>query len=89
VVRDNNMGVDVLSKLGPDRANVPPQVFVHELRHPSIKAPDQSTIAPDSCEPDLWQNQPELYWLKYVSPVLRAPTCFKRYNPLACQVTSR
>jgi hypothetical protein len=37
----------------------------------------------------LWQNQPELYRLKYVSPLLRAPTCFKRYNPLACRVTSR
>jgi hypothetical protein len=39
--------------------------------------------------PLLWQNQPELYRLKYVSPFLRAPTCFKRYNPLACRVTSR
>jgi hypothetical protein len=36
----------------------------------------------------LWQNQPELYRLKNVSPFLRAPTCFKRYNPLACRVTS-
>jgi hypothetical protein len=37
----------------------------------------------------MWQNQPELYRLKYVSPFLRAPTCFKWYNPLACRVTSR
>jgi hypothetical protein len=37
----------------------------------------------------LWQNQPELYRLKYASPLQRAPTCFKRYNPLACRVTSR
>jgi ribonuclease HI len=37
VVHDNNVGVDVLSKLGYDRANVPPGVFVHELHHPSIK----------------------------------------------------
>jgi ribonuclease HI len=44
VVRDNNVGADVLSKLGSDRANVPLGVFVHELRHPFIKAPDQSTI---------------------------------------------
>jgi hypothetical protein len=27
----------VLSKLGSDRANVPPGVFVHEMLHPSIK----------------------------------------------------
>jgi hypothetical protein len=37
----------------------------------------------------LWQNQPKLYRLKYASPFLRAPTCLKRYNPLACRVTSR
>jgi hypothetical protein len=37
----------------------------------------------------LWQNQPELYRLKYASPLPRAPTCFKRYNLLACRVTSR
>jgi hypothetical protein len=37
----------------------------------------------------LWQNQPELYRLKYASPLQRAPTCFKRYNPLACRVASR
>jgi hypothetical protein len=37
----------------------------------------------------LWQNQPELYRLKYASPLQRAPTYFKRYNPLACRVTSR
>jgi ribonuclease HI len=45
VVRDNNVGADVLSKLGSDRANIPSGVFVHELHHPSIKIPDQSTIA--------------------------------------------
>jgi hypothetical protein len=37
----------------------------------------------------MWQNQSKLHQLKYVSPLLRAPTCFKRYNPLACRVTSR
>jgi hypothetical protein len=37
----------------------------------------------------VWQNQPKLYRLKYASPFLRAPTCFKRYNPLASRVTSR
>jgi hypothetical protein len=52
VVRDNNVGTDVLSKLGSDRANVPPGVFIHELHHPSIKALDQITIIPISSEPD-------------------------------------
>jgi hypothetical protein len=45
VVRDNNVGADVLSKLGSDRANVPPGYFIHELHHPSIRAPDSSSIA--------------------------------------------
>jgi ribonuclease HI len=36
VIRDNNVGMDVLSKLG---------VFVHELHHPSIRTPDSSSIA--------------------------------------------
>jgi hypothetical protein len=44
VIRDNNVGVDVLSKLGSDRANIPPGVFIHELHHSSIKAPDSSSI---------------------------------------------
>jgi ribonuclease HI len=35
VIRENNMDADVLSKLDSDRANVPPEVFVHELHHPS------------------------------------------------------
>jgi ribonuclease HI len=45
VIRDNNVSADVLSKLGSDRANVPPRVFVHELYHPSIMTPDSSSIA--------------------------------------------
>jgi hypothetical protein len=44
VIRDNNVGADVLSKLSSDRANIPLGVFVHELHHLSIKAPDSSSI---------------------------------------------
>ena len=36
VIRDNNIAADVLSKLGSDRAEVPPGIFVHELHHQSI-----------------------------------------------------
>jgi ribonuclease HI len=36
VVRDNNVAVDVLSKLGSTRAQVPAGVFVHKLHPPSI-----------------------------------------------------
>jgi ribonuclease HI len=52
VVRGNNVGADMLSKLGSDRANIPPGVFVHELHHPSIRAPDSSSIAQGPKEPD-------------------------------------
>jgi hypothetical protein len=45
MIHNNNVGADVLSKLGSDRANIPPGVFIHELHHPSIKAPDSSSIA--------------------------------------------
>jgi hypothetical protein len=31
VIRDNNVAANVLSKLGSDRAEVPPGTFVHEL----------------------------------------------------------
>jgi hypothetical protein len=37
VIRDNNIGEDILSKLGSTRAQVPFGVFVQELHHPSIK----------------------------------------------------
>jgi ribonuclease HI len=51
VIRDNNVGIDVLSKLGSSRAEVPAEVFVQELYRPSIKNPDElstpSNPAPD------------------------------------------
>ena len=40
VDRDNNVGADVLSKLGSTRAAAP-GVFVHELHHPSVKVQSQ------------------------------------------------
>jgi hypothetical protein len=62
VIRDNNMGADVLSKLGSDRANVPPGVFVHELHHASIKIPDQSTIVQGPIEPNQDVMMIEVDW---------------------------
>jgi hypothetical protein len=52
VIHDNNMEADVLSKLGSNRASVPPGAFVHELHHPSIKAPDSISIVQGPKEPD-------------------------------------
>ena len=36
VKRDHNMVADTLSKLGSNRAQAPPYVFVQDIRHPSI-----------------------------------------------------
>jgi ribonuclease HI len=52
VIGDNNVGADLLSKLGSNQAIVPTGVFVHELHHPSTKAPHLSTIAQGPKEPD-------------------------------------
>jgi hypothetical protein len=54
--------VDVLSKLGSDQANIPSGVFIHELHHPSIKTPDQSTITQDPLEPDQEVLMIEINW---------------------------
>ena len=40
---DNNVGADVLSKLGSTRAEVPPRVFVHELHRSSVKVQSQQS----------------------------------------------
>jgi ribonuclease HI len=62
VIGDDNVGVDVLSKLGSDRANVPPGVFVHKLHHPSIRTPNQSTIAQGPIEPNRELLMLEVDW---------------------------
>jgi hypothetical protein len=48
--------------MGSDQANIPPEVFVHELHYPSIKLPDQSTIAQGSLEPDREVLMIEVNW---------------------------
>jgi hypothetical protein len=62
VVRDNNVGADVLSKLGSDRANIPPGVFIHELHHPSIRALDSSSITTGPKEIDQEVLMIEVDW---------------------------
>jgi len=46
VVCDNNVAADVLSKLGSDRAEVPPRIFIHELHHPSINISNPMEVDP-------------------------------------------
>jgi hypothetical protein len=37
VIREHNIGADILSKLGSTRAQIPAGVFIQELKQPSIK----------------------------------------------------
>ena len=54
IIHDNNVGADILSKFGCERANVAPGIFVHELHHLSVFIPGQvstdSATAPTSQE---------------------------------------
>lgn len=49
MLRDSNVATDILAKLGSNKANVPPDVFVEELSSPSIKQPGE--ITPDQPAP--------------------------------------
>jgi hypothetical protein len=52
VVCDNNVVVDILSKLGSTHAQVPVGVFVHELHSPFIPEPVPTTTDPVPPLPD-------------------------------------
>jgi hypothetical protein len=54
VIREHNVGTDILSKLGSTRAQVPARVFVQELKQPSIKSSPQITTDNDPQKPD-WE----------------------------------
>jgi ribonuclease HI len=52
VVREHNVGADILSKLGSTCAQVPVGVFVQELKQPSIKSSPQVTTDAGPQQPD-------------------------------------
>jgi hypothetical protein len=52
VLREHNVGADILSKLGSTRAQVPPGVFVQELKQPTIKPSPQVAIDVGPQQPD-------------------------------------
>jgi hypothetical protein len=52
VIREHNVGADILSKLGSTRAQVPAEVFIHELKQPSIKSSPQITTDTSLQQPD-------------------------------------
>jgi ribonuclease HI len=52
VLREHNVGADILSKSGSTRAQVPPGVFIQELKQPSIRSSPQVTINAGPQQPD-------------------------------------
>jgi hypothetical protein len=52
VLREHNAGADILSKLGSTRAQVPPGVFVQELKLPSVKSSPQVTTDDSPQQPN-------------------------------------
>jgi hypothetical protein len=52
VLREHNVGADILSKLGSTRAQVPAGVFVQELNQPSIKSSPRITTDAGPQPPD-------------------------------------
>jgi hypothetical protein len=52
VIREHNIGVDILSKLGSTHAQVPAGVFIQELKQPSIKSSPQITTDTGLQKPD-------------------------------------
>jgi hypothetical protein len=54
VIREHNVGADILSKLGSTHAQVPAGVFIQELKQPSIKSSPQITTDAGLQQPD-WE----------------------------------
>jgi hypothetical protein len=52
VVREHNVGADILSKLGSTHAQIPAGDFVQELKQPSIKPSPQVTTDAGLQQPD-------------------------------------
>jgi ribonuclease HI len=52
VIREHNIGADILSKLGSTRAQVLAGVFIQELKQQSIKSPPQITTDAGLQQPD-------------------------------------
>jgi hypothetical protein len=52
LIREHNVCVDIISKLGSTRAQFPTGVFIQELKQPSIKSSPQITTDTDPQKPD-------------------------------------
>jgi hypothetical protein len=87
VICDNNVGADVLSKLGSDRPNIPTGVFIHELYHPSIKAPDSTSIAQGPKEPDREVLMIEVDWRVAFIDYMHEHKLPPAVDPKSCEAT--
>jgi ribonuclease HI len=66
VERDRNAAADALSKLGSSRAQVPPEIFVQEVSHPSIlldQAKECNTLNQPESDPNDWR-EPIIMYIK-------------------------
>jgi hypothetical protein len=64
--RDRNAAAAVLSKLGSSRAQVPPEIFVQEVSHPSIpsdRTEECNTLSQPELDPNDWR-EPIIRYIK-------------------------
>jgi len=92
VVRDNNVAADVPSKLGSDRAQVPPGIFIHELHHPSINISNPIEVDPVPQETSREVMMIEADWrttfIDYIKDKVLPPE-IKKYDAEAVRIMRR
>jgi len=92
VVRDNNVAADVPSKLGSDRAEVPPGIFIHELHHPSINISNPMEVDPIPQETSREVMMIEADWrttfIDYIKDIVLPPE-IKKYDAEAVRIMRR
>ena len=81
VILDNNVAAYVLSKLGSDRAEVPPGIYVHELHYPSVITSAQMNIDSVSSETSCEVMMAEVDWrvpfIDYIKEHVLSPSIKK------------
>jgi ribonuclease HI len=89
VLREHNVGVDILSKLGSTHAQVQVGVFIQELKQPSIKPSPQITTDTDPQKPDREVMMFGEDWRKLISTSSGTKDCQRGWTQKAkLQLTS-
>ena len=93
IVRDNNVAADILSKLGSDRVEVPPGIFVHELHHPSINIshPMEVDSVPQETSREVMMNEVDWHttFIDYIKDKVLPPGIKKVYQILQARRSFR